>query len=44
MAPAAGKYPPMVIVSYAHLDRFRIQAVATCDMPGAGVPAPALMP
>jgi hypothetical protein len=40
----AGKYPPMAVVSYAHLDRFRIQAVATCDRPGVGVPAPPLVP
>lgn len=28
---------PLVIVRYAHLDRFVVQALASCDRPGSGV-------
>jgi hypothetical protein len=37
-------YPPMAVVSYAHMDRFLIQAVATCDEAGRGVPVAPLIP
>jgi hypothetical protein len=29
---------PLVTVRYAHLDRFVVQALASCDRPGSGVP------
>ncbi len=35
-APAA-PVDPLVIVRYAHLERFVVQALASCDRPGSGV-------
>ena len=38
----AGPAPtdPLVTIRYAHLDRFVVQALASCDRPGSGVPMP----
>jgi hypothetical protein len=39
-----GKNPPMVVVSYAHMDHFLVQADATCSRPGVGVQVAPLAP
>jgi hypothetical protein len=43
-APPSGKNQPMVVVSYAHMDHFLVQAVATCSRPGVGVQVAPLAP
>ena len=43
-APASGKNPPMVVVSYAHMDHFLVQGVATCTNAGVGVQVAPLAP
>jgi hypothetical protein len=35
---AAADRDPLVFIRYQHLDRFVVEAVATCERPGIGIP------
>ena len=38
IAGAAADRDPLIFIRYQHLDRFVVEAVATCERPGIGVP------